>query len=275
MSCAALRQSEGAALHMRAIVKSASIRAALAGMPILRACEDAVLDVLEEGAQFVRFGSGASVFERGSMPTGLFFVHAGAVRLMSLCPEGRPKVVEIFEPGGMFGEIGVFTGQCYRTWTQAIGASVLIHVPRARMLEAVAMDNALSNRMLTAVCARIQRLVDAISSTASGTASLRVASYLLEQLERSPRTDACIVLPAPKKAIASLLNLTPETLSRVLRSMVEDGVLTVGGRRIHVRDRSLLAAMVSSGKDDPNQFEGTGSLSDFKPADGIPAGGFS
>ena len=275
MSCAALRQSEGAALHMRAIVKSASIRAALAGMPILRACEDAVLDVLEEGAQFVRFGSGASVFERGSMPTGLFFVHGGAVRLMSLCPEGRPKVVEIFEPGSMFGEIGVFTGQCYRTWTQAIGASVLIHVPRARMLEAVAMDNALSNRMLTAVCARIQRLVDAISSTASGTASLRVASYLLEQLERSPRTDACIVLPAPKKAIASLLNLTPETLSRVLRSMVEDGVLTVGGRRIHVRDRSLLAAMVSSGKDDPNQFEGTGSLSDFKPADGIPAGGFS
>ncbi len=275
MSCAALRQSEGAALHMRAIVKSASIRAALAGMPILRACEDAVLDVLEEGAQFVRFGSGASVFERGSMPTGLFFVHAGAVRLMSLCPEGRPKVVEIFEPGSMFGEIGVFTGQCYRTWTQAIGASVLIHVPRERMLEAVAMDNALSNRMLTAVCARIQRLVDAISSTASGTASLRVASYLLEQLERSPRTDACIVLPAPKKAIASLLNLTPETLSRVLRSMVEDGVLTVGGRRIHVRDRSLLAAMVSSGKDDPNQFEGTGSLSDFKPADGIPAGGFS
>ena len=275
MSCAALRQSEGAALHMRAIVKSASIRAALAGMPILRACEDAVLDVLEEGAQFVRFSSGASVFERGSVPTGLFFVHSGAVRLMSLCPEGRHKVVEIFEPGGMFGEIGVFTGQCYRTWTQAIGASVLIHVPRERMLEAVAMDNALSNRMLTAVCARIQRLVDAISSTASGTASLRVASYLLEQLERSPRTDACIVLPAPKKAIASLLNLTPETLSRVLRSMVEDGVLTVGGRRIHVRDRSLLAAMVSSGKDDPNQFEGTGSLSDFKPADGIPAGGFS
>ena len=125
-------------MHMRAIVISASIRAALAGMPILRACEDAVLDVLEEGAQFVRFGSGASVFERGSMPTGLFFVHAGAVRLMSLCPEGRPKVVEIFEPGGMFGEIGVFTGHCYRTWTQAIGASVLIHVPRERMLEAVA-----------------------------------------------------------------------------------------------------------------------------------------
>ena len=229
---------------MREIVKSASVRAALAGMPILRACEDAVLDLLAKGARFVRFASGESVFERGSMPTGLFFVHGGAVRLMSLCPEGRPKVVEIFEPGGMFGEIGVFTGQCYRTWTQAIGASVLIHVPRERMLEAVAMDNALSNRMLGAVCARTQRLIDSISSTASGAASVRVASYLLEQLERTVRPDGCIVLPAPKKAIASLLNLTPETLSRVLRTMMEEGVLSVGGRRIHVRNRTQLAQMV-------------------------------
>ena len=216
-------------------------------MPILRGCEDQVLEVLARGAQFVRFASGASVFERGSMPTGLYFVHDGAVRLMSLCLEGRPKVVEIFEPGGMFGEIGVFTGQRYRTWTQAIGAAVLIHVPREQMLAAVQVDNALCNRMLAAVCARTQRLVDAISSTASGTASVRVASYLLEQSERAPRPDTCIVLPAPKRAIASLLNLTPETLSRVLRNMVEEGVLTVGGRRIHVRDKARLIAMVSPG----------------------------
>ena len=250
MSCIALRQSEGAAFSMRAIVKSASVRDALFGMPILRGCDDPVLEVLEQGAQFVRFASGASVFERGSMPTGLFFVHGGAVRLMSLCPEGRPKVVEIFEPGGMFGEIGVFTGQRYRTWTQAIGSAVLIHVPRERMLEAVAMDNALSNRMLGAVCARIQRLVDAISSTASGPASVRVVNYLLEQLERTPRPDSCIVLPAPKKAIASLLNLTPETFSRVLRSLVEEGTLVVGGRRIHVRDKARLASMVTPGVED-------------------------
>lgn len=244
MSGVALRQSEGAALRVRAIVRSSSVREALARMPILHGCDDAVLDVLACEAGFVRLGSGASVFERSSLPTGLFFVFSGAVRLMSQCLEGRPKVVEIFEPGRMFGEIGVFTGQRYRTWTQAIGSTVLVHVPRGHVLEAVAMDNALSNRMLGAVCARTQRLIDSISSTASGAASVRVASYLLEQLERTVRPDGCIVLPAPKKAIASLLNLTPETLSRVLRTMMEEGVLSVGGRRIHVRNRTQLAQMV-------------------------------
>jgi len=48
------------------------------------------------------------------------------VRLMVSGPEGKDKVVELFEPGGMFGEIGVFTGECYRTWTQAVGAVVLV-----------------------------------------------------------------------------------------------------------------------------------------------------
>jgi len=126
-----------------------------------------------------------------------------------------------------------------------VGSVVLIHVPRERVLAAVALDNALSNRMLVAVCARIQRLIDAIGSTAGGPAAVRVASYLLEQLERGARSDGCIVLPAPKKTIASLLNLTPETLSRVLRNLVEEGVLTVSGRRIRVRNRAQLARLLT------------------------------
>lgn len=245
MSATAVLQPEQAAVRPPAARKAATPREALARMPILLGSAAVVLDELARGAEFVRLSSSSSVFERGSSPTGLFFVCSGAVRLMVSGPEGKGKVVELFESGGMFGEIGVFTGECYRTWTQAVGTVVLIHVPRERVLAAVALDNALSNRMLVAVCARIQRLVDAIGNTTGGPASVRVAAYLLEQLERGVRADGCIVLPAPKKTIASLLNLTPETLSRVLRTLVEDEVLAVSGRRIRVRNRAQLARLLA------------------------------
>ena len=248
MSATALLHPAHAAARPPASRKALTPREALARMPILLGSGDDVLDELARGAEFVRLPSAAPVFERGSMPTGLFFVCSGAVRLMVSGPEGRDKVVELFETGGMFGEIGVFTGERFRTWPRAVGAVVLIHVPRERVLGAVALDNALSNRMLVAVCARIQRLIDAIGNTTGGPASVRVAAYLLEQFERSARTDGCIVLPAPKKTIASLLNLTPETLSRVLRNLVEDGVLTVNGRRIRVRNRAPLARLVTQGE---------------------------
>lgn len=230
--------------RVHSITKRASVREVLADMPILQGSDPRVLDILASEAAFVRFSPSASIFERGSVPTGIFFVCSGAVRLMSHGPEGRPKVVEIFETGGMFGEIGVFTGHRYRTWTQAVGTALLIHVPRERILEAVALDAALSNRMLEAVCARIQRLIDAISCTAAGTASVRVVRYLLDQYDRLERPEAGVILPAPKKTIASLLNLTPETFSRVLRSLVEDELLSVTGRRIRVRNRSQLARLL-------------------------------
>jgi CRP-like cAMP-binding protein len=234
----------------------ASAREVLADMPILRGTDARVLDVLAREASFIRFSPSAPVFDRGSEPTGIFFVCSGAVRLMSNCPEGRPKVVEIFEPGGMFGEIGVFTGHRYRTWTQAVGTTLLIHVPRTGLLDAVAVDNALCRRMLTAVCARIQRLIDAISCNSAGTASVRVASYLLDLLDRPERPDAGIVLPAPKKTIASLLNLTPETFSRVLRNLVEEGALAVSGRRIRVRNRAALTAVLASGLGESAESDG-------------------
>lgn len=248
MSATALLHPDQAAVRPPAMRKALAPREVLARMPILLGSGDIVLDELARGAEFVRLPSAAPVFERGSMPTGLFFVCSGAVRLMVSGPEGKDKVVELFEPGGMFGEIGVFTGERFRTWTRAVGSVVLIHVPRERVLGAVELDNALSNRMLVAVCARIQRLIDAIGNTTGGPASVRVAAYLLEQLERSARADGCIVLPAPKKTIASLLNLTPETLSRVLRNLLEDGVLTVSGRRIRVRNRAQLARLVTLGE---------------------------
>ncbi|MFO1371539.1 MAG: helix-turn-helix domain-containing protein, partial [Candidatus Competibacteraceae bacterium] len=47
-------------------------------------------------------------------------------------------------------------------------------------------------------------------------------------------------LPASKHIIASRLNLTPETLSRILHSLSESGLIAVKGRRIAVLDMARL-----------------------------------
>lgn len=246
MSCVALRQSSDGACRVRVLPKPAPVRDALAGMPILCATPPTVLGLLAREAEFVSFASGASIFERDSTPTGLFFVSRGGVRLMALGPDGRSRVIEIFEQGAMFGELGVFTGARYRTWTQAIGPTVLVHVPRDSVLQAVGRDTLLSNRILAAVCARIQRLIDSLGCMSSGSAPSRVAAYLIELHERSARPDGPVVLPAPKNTIASLLNLTPETLSRVLRNLTDAGLVTVAGRRIRIRNHPQLLRLVSS-----------------------------
>lgn len=218
----------------------------LAEMPILQDVSAEAMGLLVGGAERLHIERGATVFARDSQPTGLFFVASGSVKLLSLGPNNRPRVVELFEAGNMFGEIGVFTGAAYRTWTQAITPTDLIHISRNRVLAAVAKDHQLSLRMLTAVAARTQRLIDSISCTSPSAANVRVAAYLLELQERSSRSDDQVILPAPKGTIASLLNLSQESLSRVLRRMRDAGLLRVTGRRIRIQDRDGLMSMIEN-----------------------------
>ena len=221
-----------------------ALHAVLGEMPILEGLDARTLTLLAEGAERLVVAPGTLVFDRGSEPTGLFFVVSGGVKLLSVGPDQRARVVELFQPGQIFGEIGVFTGASYRTWTETITPTALIHVRSKMVLEAVNRDHELALRLLAAVSARSQRLIDSLSSASTNTAAVRVAAYLLELADRSPAPDNRLTLPASKGTIASLLNLSQESLSRVLRRMMDAGLLMVTGRRILIRDREGLAQLM-------------------------------
>jgi CRP-like cAMP-binding protein len=223
-----------------------SLRAHLAGTPALSGIEAETLTLLTQGAETLRLERSAIVFQRGSVPGGLFVVLSGGVKLMSLGPDQRARVVELFQPGSIFGEIGVFTGAAYRTWTEATIPTRLVHLQRTQVLAAVDRDHRFAVRMLTAVSERTQRLIDSFACAAPNTAAVRVAAYLLELSDRAAPAGGTLVLPASKGTIASLLNLSQESLSRALRRMMDAGLLMVAGRRIQIRDRNGLARLMGA-----------------------------
>jgi CRP/FNR family transcriptional regulator, dissimilatory nitrate respiration regulator len=66
----------------------------------------------------------------------------------------------------------------------------------------------------------------------------RLIGYLLQ---RAPDDDDAndpveINLPTPKHVLASRLNLTPETFSRILHELSNSGLIEVHGRNITVPD---------------------------------------
>jgi CRP-like cAMP-binding protein len=72
-------------------------------------------------------------------------------------------------------------------------------------------------------------------------ARLRLAGYLLRHAPPDP--VAPIELVAGKAVIASRLNVTPETMSRLLRDFSFEGLIKVSGRRISVLDWERMAAL--------------------------------
>ncbi len=71
-------------------------------------------------------------------------------------------------------------------------------------------------------------------SVRSGTQ--RVIGYLLQHggEEVPPDNEVTVTLPVSKQILASRLNLTPKTLSRVLHALIEARLIAVQGRPITV-----------------------------------------
>lgn len=214
----------------------------LSRMPILARLPGSSIDVLALDSRVMRFSRGQSIFRRGSAPTGLYFVIGGAVKLLAQDADGREKVIELFGPGQMFGEIGIFMHSSYRAWAQAVDRCTLIHVERAQVMSAIERDQELSSRMLKEVSSRVQKLIDAICTTSSRLGVTRVASYLCELSERNADA-ASVYLPAPKRTVASLLSLTHESFSRIMRRLIDDGVIAMSGRNVDIVDRARLRAL--------------------------------
>ena len=119
----------------------AEIIALLKTMPLLKGIEAGTLSVLACDASQIRYERDEIVFRRGSVPTGLFFVVEGGIKLLALEPDGREKVIEIFTEKRFFGEIGVFRLSRYRAWTQAVRSTSLLHIPSEALRRAVREDH--------------------------------------------------------------------------------------------------------------------------------------
>jgi CRP-like cAMP-binding protein len=68
----------------------------------------------------------------------------------------------------------------------------------------------------------------------------RLVSYLLEHVVEANDDEATIRLDLPRHVIASRLSITPETLSRLLRGLVDERVITIEDRVIFVHSLSRL-----------------------------------
>ncbi|OQX30269.1 MAG: hypothetical protein B0D96_05250 [Candidatus Sedimenticola endophacoides] len=193
---------------------------------------------LEEGARHLKLKKGASLFHCGDEADGFYYVIQGCVKLTLFAPGGGEKVVEIIREGMTFGEAVMFAGKPYPVTSQAVSETHLLFLSRDPVLRCIEQRPGFALRMLTGISRRMHGLVHDIETYSLCSALQRVVGYLLNEIEpEGAHESICALrLPTNKSVLASRLNLTPETLSRVLRNLSEKSLIEVSGRQVVIRD---------------------------------------
>jgi CRP-like cAMP-binding protein len=224
--------------------KTCGIQDLLSAIPLFSTLSGQEIALISAEARVVTAAKGAVICHKGDRPQGCWCVLSGQVKLALLSPSGFEKVVDLIPPGMSFGESLMFVDQPSPVYAQALVDSTLIFVPESTVRETLPRSPTFSRSLLASISRRLHQVIQDLESQCLQPAAQRVIGYLLREVE-AQREDAVtpsirIHLPVSKAIVAAHLNVTPETLSRTLNFLSHEGLISVKGRFIHIRDLEAL-----------------------------------
>ncbi|QID18419.1 bacteriohemerythrin [Nitrogeniibacter mangrovi] len=211
--------------------------------PLFRDLGEDHLTRLAAGSRLKRLHKGGILFQKGDAPRGLFLVMNGQMKLAVSSARGNEKVVEIVSQNDSLGDAEVIMKRPYPVFAQALGDVTLLQLESMDVHAVLDADPAFARRWMEHLSRRTHAMVRDVESYTLHSATERVVAYLLQHAYVNARGHVEVTLHAQKQVIASLLHLTPPTLSRIFQSLSDDGVIRVRGRRVLVPDAERLASL--------------------------------
>jgi CRP-like cAMP-binding protein len=220
----------------------ANLRDVLAKQPQFRQLSGRALDRMADGTAELRVGKGTSLFSKGDQLAGFYVVVYGQVKLSLPSTHGAEKVIDLIGPGESFGEAIMFLGAPSLVSATALADALLLLISRDVVMDQIERDPAFARSMLASLSMRLHSMVKDVETYTLRSSTQRVIGYLLQyQPDDGESTNQLeIRLPASKYVIASRLNLTKETLSRIFHELSQAALINVRGKQIDVLDVAKL-----------------------------------
>lgn len=218
----------------------------LADSPFGRKVGPEICAALLEMAVPVACAAGATLFEEGDQPLGVYFVCDGQVKLIRSGPGYREHIVHLAERQAVFGEASLFMAS-HPVTAVALKPSVLLRFSRAPFLAYMSRQPVLQGYVLEVMAGWMQQLIEKIDELTLCDGAQRLARYLVGLHEKSPYagfvTAAQVELPTRKRDLATMLNMNQPSLSRILRQLQDQSLIEVKGRRVVLKDLEALRGL--------------------------------
>src|ERR1700680_1251075 len=137
------------------------------------------LDSVGASKRVAEFRKKQAIFSQGEAADSVMYVQKGSVKLTVVNETGKEAVGAIFGPGDFFGEGGM-VGQAVRMGTaKALLPTTIVMVEKDKMMSMLHAEHELSDRFITCMLARNNRIEADLIDQRSNSTEKRLARTLL------------------------------------------------------------------------------------------------
>jgi CRP-like cAMP-binding protein len=167
-----------------------------------------------------------NVFYQGDTASRFYLVIEGHLKLYRTSASGQEKVVEVMRPGNTFAEALMFNNKpFYPVSAQAVSNCKLISFDNDTYLKILKTNPEAGIAIMANMSIRLHNDLNEIEMLSVENAKNRLLLFLMQNIKDKIGNEGVIELDIPKRTLASLLSIQPETFSRLLKKMTTEGLI--------------------------------------------------
>jgi CRP/FNR family transcriptional regulator, transcriptional activator FtrB len=211
-------------------------------LPLFRDMLQAHFEALMQGAYAQNFPAGVELVRQGDPADFLHIVVEGTVELFAQW-NGATCTMAVVDPVGTFILAACIKDAPYLMSARTLERSRVIMVPASDLRAVFRRDPEFAVSVITELAGAYRAVVRHAKGLKLRNSRQRVAAYMIKQARQTaPAQTPSFTLSVEKRLIASYLGMTPENLSRTLKSLEDEG-LSVAGQRVTITDFDRLSAV--------------------------------
>lgn len=191
-----------------------------------------------------KYSKGEVVVMEGSYPESLIIIKKGRVKAFRYTSEGKEQILYIFSEGDFLGEKNLLRNQQVSYNVEALEDTNVCIIKKKEFQNLLLEHPTIGFKIIEELCARIERLENAVQSMGTKSVESRVNEVLLEfskKYGKETKMGLEVQLPLSREGIANYIGVTRETVSRKFSHLQDEGVIQmIGNKKVIIIDRAKL-----------------------------------
>lgn len=218
---------------------------------LFRDLDQAVVRRIAELGVTRRLGPDEVLFLKGDEGDALYGVLSGRIKISTAAPGGKEIILNVINPGDVFGEIALLDGGPRSADASAMSMTTLMAIPRRDFVQLMEREPRLSTHLLRLVCARLRVTSEMIEDAAFLTLPGRLAKRLLALADlQGEKAEGGVGIAMSQSDLAQIMGTSRESINKHLQRWRQAGSITIGRARLTITDREALQEIVDSDGDE-------------------------
>lgn len=207
-----------------------------------------LVNAMVEHGDAMAFKKGSLILSAEAASNEVYLVRRGSLQIAILSPNGRETILRDIGAGQCFGELAAIDGGPRSANVTALSDGSLVWVRRESFLKILADHPDISLWFLSQYSRQIRELTDRIYELSSHGVGARLQSELLRMAQMSgAESGEFLIRRAPTHAeLAARIGTNRESVTRELRQLADDGLVTQKGRNFTLHSVQALRARVTA-----------------------------